>query len=1713
MKLHSQAIDDGDAILGTILATSVKQSSNKVPITVPYSPSQIDLYLGVLRKAGVSAQDVTYLEAHGTGTPIGDPQEFAGIKEIFGSGDRQSPLFFASLKGNIGHTEGASGVAGLIKVLLMMQKHVIPRQTNYRVTNPKISLIEGKIQIPTQTEAWSVPCPTACISNYGAAGSIAAMVVRGPEFSQSENQMYRETLLSKYPIVVTANSNNGLRENCAKLRQSLPINTPSTKALTISDIAFNICDRQNRSLPHIFVTTVCSITELDEELHAAESLPSALPDPGNNIASRPNPVILVFGGQTSRLVTLSRNAYHSSALFQRYLDECHHCLLQLGHDAGLYPDLFDPAPTDDVVSLQTKQFALQYACARAWMECGLQVQCVIGHSFGQLVAMTIAGVLSLADGLRFVYGRAVLMRDNWGPERGAMIALNADIGMATRLLSSVKGAEPSSRLEVACYNGPNSHVLAGSRSEVNSLVDVIKRTTSIKYKVLDVTHAFHSRYCDSILAELEKLASSLTFNPPKIRMETCSRFESWSEVAAKHIATHTRDPVYFEEAVERVESLYGSCTWLEAGSDSSVVSMVRRVLTDRVQKEHFYCPVNLSRDDAMDTLAETTARLWKRGHSVQFWPFHRTQRQSYSHINLPPYQFEKREHWLDFNLTSQQNLQASQSIDEATRKKPDPVLIVLSGFEDAQQRHAVFTIDPRCEEWKILVMGHAVLDQPVCPASLYVELVHRAAKSLAEDKEMPTVSFPRFSRLEIISPLGLNHNGDVLLKVSQSDQGGLRWHFEFHTTMGNSKSTPQAKKHASGEIEIILSHDNLVDNELQRFRRVLQHSRFESLISHENSEAIQGNSVYNLFSKVVTYHEIYQGIRKISALDDNVAAQVVLKDQPLDSLHDLQTNPVVLDNFLQVPGLYFNCMAPCPPQQAFVCVQLQSLQISSDFLHGNEWDVFATCAPTDSDQQRSCDIFATDSNTGNLVFMALEVQYERIPTALFAKTLSQEDQHNLRTQNVVLSLAKQVEDENFDAPDSTLGYKGIIKGADGGIAFNSPINLRQVNTGSTEASMPSETAFTPSKSPNGDKRKIGVEIKLVRLLSGMLDVTPEQLIERSSLCELGIDSLLMMEVASEIDSVFGISIPQEALQSLLKVDAIVDYLCRHGEVNASHGLVDELGLSPELQYQDDTGTTTSSFTNRPFSPQTPTEISGKTLPQAGEVASRLAKILGTHLECSVTEFHPSTDLAEKGLDSLLWMEVISDIEKMFHVTIDPSLTAGSRYGELCDKLEKAIGGHHSSRALSLPLSSLSHSSEMGTEFMTNPSKPVTSVNLDSSPYVVREILLFENAPDDFESIKPKFDQLADKYHFNHFYDEVYDKNAALVLAYTIEAFAELGIRLDRLEPGDSIPLLNVLPRHHRLREVLYEILRDGQVADYDGKCYIRSETPMQPTHSSVLFKQIVSDFPHHAKEHTLLDICGSNLSKLLTGSLDPLKLIFGTKANRDILEDVYSTSPMYVIMSQLLTTFLERALGNTQPTGDGIFRIIELGAGTGSTTRWVVDRLVQLGVPVEYTFTDISSSLVSAAKRKFQKYDCMKYSTVNIEVEPPAHYHGQFDVVLSTNCIHATKNLPASLKNINKLLRPQGFVALVEFTSRMFWFDLVFGLLEGWWRFDDGREYVLAPPQFWDKCLRESGFRHVSWTGGSTRESEVIRLITGFNQPVKDPRLYCSIPQGANTWP
>lgn len=1781
LKQLSQAVADGDIVMGTILATSVRQSSNKVPITVPYSPSQTALYRKLLNTASMAAEEVTYVEAHGTGTPVGDPLEYEAIKEVFGSQSRREPLHFASVKGNIGHTEGASGVAGLIKIILMMQNRAIPRQASYVSVHPKITLVSGQLSIPTETLPWTADTLVACANNYGAAGSIAAMMIKeapskrahGLVQGQAQNlQTTGAQALNRYPLILTANSSKSLGDNCARLRDYVSSfqQGPASSVNILADLTFNLSDKQNWTLPSMFATTVFSLSDLDNQLRAVASHPDSSLCQTN---PKRNPIILIFGGQTARFVGLSKDVYDTSALLRKYLDECNEIIKSFGC-RSIYPGIFETKPTDDVVSLQTMQFAMHYACARSWIACGLKVDCVLGHSFGQLVALTVAGILSLVHGLKLVHGRAVLMRDKWGPERGSMIALEADHRDAVSFISSVQKVSVSSDfgLEVACFNGPKSHVLVGSSAEIDSaLVEVAKKTPTAKVKVLDVTHGFHSRFCDPILSDLEELAQCLTFNKPKIYIETCSVGNTWPVVTAKLIADHTRTPVYFEDAVKRIEARYGVCTWLEAGSNTSVTSMARHALTQgknnsntSTSTDHLFCPVNLCRDDALNTLASTTVNLWKHGHHVQFWPFHHIHNQDYRALNLPPYQFEKTRHWVTFNLQAEKISDPASAllktpdrplIEPEPESEPEPELITFSGFEDTGrgacvgQKQAIFRIDPRSEEWRVLVDGHTVLDKPLCPVSLYVELVLQAAKQLAAIQKMPCAPFACVDDLEITSPLGISQKNPVQLVLMPIDQMGRRFNFSFLT-----QSHMTSGKHAIGKVEIIPADDTTVIAELERTKKLLQYmhhnqsqdreQNFARMVTQPGGEAVHGTLIYKVFSTVVQYRDFYRGVRRVSSSSNGtVMAEVYLPESQPSCIQGLLSMPVAIDNFFQVPGFYANCLAPCPSTEVFVSTHVDRIQFAPEFgklqvgVKNRGWDVFAI-STTIGDKESSNDIFVTDQVTGQLVFVAFGAKFNRVLTTSLAKMLSRANMDvTFAAESSTFPQGGRV-NKILDLSVASRGKPQVIPSSHSHPRHqqqqpHQPHQPHQPQIPNMTAPVDQALPSLPSLDGTGPQ-KLSVENELREMLSKMTDIHVDQFQGYVTFSELGIDSLMMTEIVSEIHEVFHILVPQNHLQDLQTYASLCRYVDHHESRQGSRedldlplpqaalvapplpvSLPDILPNHPIISQDINFRHKTNQFASMVESSKIQEDE------QHRDLVLRLASLLASHLDCPVSDFERSTNLTDRGLDSLLCIELVSDLEKIFGVSVDLSvLSADGNFGDLADILVSAVSslGQTSMTDSSINASTLVRSSglitpltfsdeDVGEAHVLTRTTAAFSSSAVSSSSSVSTIDVLANAAQEFESIKDNFDRLADEYKFSDFYAKVYDKQACLVLAYVVEAFSDLGVDLNSLRSGDPIPKINVISKHGRMLDVLHEILRHGKLADYDGRQYIRSDVPVETTHSSVLFKNLVTQFPQHAKEHTLLSLCGADMSNFLSGKMDPLSVLFGNKMNRNIIEDVYTTAPMFAITSELLTSFLEKALSKSAPGLHGKFHIVELGAGTGATTRWVVERLLQRGIPIEYTFTDISSALVSAAKRKFAKFDCVKFATIDIEKEPAAHYQGQFDIVLATNCIHATSNLPNSLKNINKLLRPHGFVSLVELTTRNFWLDVVFGLLDGWWLFDDGRPYVLATPEFWDKSMRQIGFQHVSWTGGYTRESEVVRVITGFKQPVEDPSRYHSIPQ------
>ncbi|KAL4783816.1 hypothetical protein BJX76DRAFT_357601 [Aspergillus varians] len=1585
LKPLSAAVADHDNIMGVIAAAAVNQNQNSTAITVPHSESQIDLYRKVVSEAGLHPHDVSFVEAHGTGTPVGDPIEFASIRHVFGGSERTDSLAIASVKGNIGHTEGASGVASLIKTVLMLQHGVIPVQANHTTLNPKIGPLEqDKITIPLATRPWNAKFKASCINNYGAAGSNAAMIIcEAPGASLGP---HKQASLTKYPVYISANAASSLKAYCSEL---IRLMDNQHSADFLPSLAFQLANRQNHSFPHALVASVSSKAELQERLSAVvqdkcSSLQTSSP------AGRP--IVLAFGGQSSRSVALSRQVYGSSAILRAHLQQCDDIIQSTGLPS-IFPAIFQVEDIADVVLLHSTLFSVQYACAMSWLDAGLVPAALVGHSFGQLTALAVSGVLSLRDGITLVTGRAKLMQESWGTEAGSMVSIQADMETVRRLVKIAGSENPQDTLEIACFNGPISHVLVGSADGIDRLQGLLARE-SIRYKRLDVSHGFHSRFTEPLLSGLEQCAERLTFRDPKYPIETCSSGSSWSEFNASMIAQHTRTPVYFAEAINRIADRLGPCTWLEGGSGSSVTGMVRNALD--FPSAHVFQAVQLSSDNATGALADVMINLWKAGHSIQFWPFDRSERACYSALELPPYQFEKTRHWLEWKDTVSEHSEAVPS----TSKVPAAEFLTFIKYSDKTKAQAEFRISTMHERYSFFVKGHAVLAEPLCPAPLYIDLASQAAKFVSSDTSNKSELIPSVEDLEIQAPLGASDRV-IVLRLQQSSFSELSWTFCF-CSRATSGAAPDEQLHATGTV-VLRANDTKTAAEFARFGRLVSRKRYQQMMTDPDCQVLQGPVVYHVFNKVVSYADYYKGVQSVYASGPEVTGRVRLPQ----TIKDPESRTaLLLDNFIQISGIHVNCLSDTGAKDVYVCTKVDRVQSGPAFAEGAadadvSWVVYSSYHPV-SDKEVVNDIFVFNAATGELGLFILGAHFTRVLISSLVRVLSRAN--NMDGAPVKTTMT----------PEKSPVWKPGLKPA-----------------------IPSPTAKLAAVS--------GLSTKLKNTLSRVIEVPIADIHDGDLLADLGVDSLLGTEVLNEINQIFDISIPPDEFAALVDVASICKALGTY------LGVLSNGYQSEDYQCAGDSGDSDSEIAAGFIT-------SGITTPD--DPLTRLGDLVAEHLEYD-QPITPGSNLADLGLDSILSIELAADIKKMFNCDVDMAqLDMDSTFGDLVALVLPGLGQARLPAHPASPTSDLSHVQQA------------------------------------FEQARFDYDVYTKETGFYDFWKRVYPAQAKLVLAYTVEAFAQLGCNLATMQPGDRLPKLEYLPTHEKLVQQLYNVLRNGMLIA-TGECgLVRTDTPVCATPASQLLQEINTKAPQHTSEHKLLDITGSRLGDCLIGTADPLNLLFRSKVNRDLLAEVYLNGPMYAAISRLLCSFLGNALSSRPASG--VFQILELGGGTGGTTGHVLDYLVSCGIPFTYTFSDVSGSFVAAARKKFAGREYMEYQVIDIEKEPVDALIGKFHAVISTNCIHATRNLEISSRNIHKMLRSDGFTALVEFTRNMYWFDLVFGLLEGWWLFEDGRPHVIASERFWDMSMRRAGFQHVSWTDGESLEARTLRIIAGFRAPAVD---------------
>lgn len=240
-------------------------------------------------------------------------------------------------------------------------------------------------------------------------------------------------------------------------------------------------------------------------------------------------------------------------------------------------------------------------------------------------------------------------------------------------------------------------------------------------------------------------------------------------------------------------------------------------------------------------------------------------------------------------------------------------------------------------------------------------------------------------------------------------------------------------------------------------------------------------------------------------------------------------------------------------------------------------------------------------------------------------------------------------------------------------------------------------------------------------------------------------------------------------------------------------------------------------------------------------------------------------------------------------------------------------------------------------------------------------------------------------------------------------------------------------------------------------------------------------------------LTGPKIAECLTGTEDPVKLLFGTSKSQEIVGNFYTRAPMFATLTEVLVDFMVRMVQKA----NGPVRILEVGAGMGGTTTRLGEALTAIDHPIEYFFTDISSTLVRNASKKF-KYPWMKFKTLNLELDPPTDMLGKFDVVISTNCVHATANRTDTCQRIKEMLNSNGLLVLSEITTIFDWHEAVFGLLDGWWLANDAT-HAIQPPAVWMEFMHQAGFPSATFSQSTLPDCNLQRLLVASSQQYPEP--------------
>ncbi|KAG8157944.1 hypothetical protein KVR01_012216 [Diaporthe batatas] len=365
----------------------------------------------------------------------------------------------------------------------------------------------------------------------------------------------------------------------------------------------------------------------------------------------------------------------------------------------------------------------------------------------------------------------------------------------------------------------------------------------------------------------------------------------------------------------------------------------------------------------------------------------------------------------------------------------------------------------------------------------------------------------------------------------------------------------------------------------------------------------------------------------------------------------------------------------------------------------------------------------------------------------------------------------------------------------------------------------------------------------------------------------------------------------------------------------------------------------------------------------------------------------------------------------------------------------------------------------------------------------------------FNNTKKLTDDIVAQNQFSGYFANAHPDQEKLCVALIAQGLRKLNCDLQAAGDGQAIERITAVSGAQYQLDFCYRLLIENGLVRTEGGRLVRTGLRLPNQEPHVILRELIDRYPAVSSVSRLIHHTGENLADIWTGRTDGVRVVFGTSAGKRLLEEVYGTDKTSLAFHGLLKDFFSRLLSHVSPESAPFLRIFEVGAGTGGTTRWLAPLLREFetrrSANVEYTFTDLGPGLVSQATRCFQRFPFMRFQVYDMETAAPEELVATQDIVVAVNAVHATSNIIRSLGNLKTLLRPGGIALVLEVQEHVCWADFIFGLFEGWWKFNDGRTHATASPEVWRDAFEKAGFNSIDWTDGTTRDSRFQRLYIG----------------------